>query len=97
MLLHEVTLLGADGHTVVATTTTANNPVGGAAGWYHFDNLAPGQYQVQFTAPRGDVFTTQYAAAGTPAHLESPHPDSLLEVGVALEYVTRLSGRLEAL
>lgn len=31
----------------------------------------------------------------TQAHIEAPGGDSLLEVGVALEHVTRLSGRLE--
>ncbi|WP_458094335.1 SdrD B-like domain-containing protein [Roseomonas sp. WA12] len=47
-----VRLLNADG-AVVATTTSES---GGA---YSFAGLAPGQYQVQFTAPSGTVFTGQ--------------------------------------
>ncbi|MFT8246903.1 SdrD B-like domain-containing protein, partial [Roseomonas sp. BN140053] len=47
-----VQLLNAAG-TAVANTTTASN------GTYSFTGLAPGQYQVQFTAPAGRVFTAQ--------------------------------------
>ena len=54
-----VTLLGSDATTVVAVTTT------NASGAYNFINLAPGTYYVQFTAPSGDTFTTQYAAGST--------------------------------
>ncbi|WP_426954437.1 SdrD B-like domain-containing protein [Muricoccus radiodurans] len=47
-----VRLLNGDG-TLVATTTT------GSDGGYNFANLTPGQYQVQFVAPNGTVFTAQ--------------------------------------
>ncbi|MBP0492577.1 SdrD B-like domain-containing protein [Pararoseomonas indoligenes] len=47
-----VRLLDADG-AVVATTTT------GTGGAYNFTGVAPGQYQVQFVAPNGTVFSPQ--------------------------------------
>ncbi|WP_338663291.1 SdrD B-like domain-containing protein [Pararoseomonas sp. SCSIO 73927] len=43
----------AESGAVVATTTT------GTGGAYSFSGLAPGQYQVQFVAPNGTVFTAQ--------------------------------------
>ncbi|MBK8348740.1 MAG: hypothetical protein IPL08_14420 [Saprospiraceae bacterium] len=57
--------LGINGVTVklftsagveVATTTTGNNPVGGAAGYYQFEVCA-GSYYVNFGQPAGYVFT----------------------------------------
>ncbi|WP_394940796.1 SdrD B-like domain-containing protein [Psychromicrobium sp. YIM B11713] len=42
----------ADGNPVAPVTT-------GADGKYSFGNLAPGSYQVKFTAPAGTVFTTK--------------------------------------
>ncbi|MCA0454207.1 MAG: carboxypeptidase regulatory-like domain-containing protein [Chloroflexi bacterium] len=53
--------------TPIATTTTGNNPVGGAAGYYQFLNLDAGTYAVRFTLPSGYVFTRQDAAAATDA------------------------------
>jgi len=47
-----VRLLNAAGATVATTTT-------GAGGAYSFGSLAPGGYQVEFTAPAGTVFTGQ--------------------------------------
>ncbi|NKC29403.1 SdrD B-like domain-containing protein [Falsiroseomonas selenitidurans] len=49
-----VRLLDAGG-AVIATTVTALN------GSYLFDDLLPGTYSVQFTAPNGAVFTTKDA------------------------------------
>ena len=43
--------------TVVATTTTADNPVGGAPGWYLFTDLRPGTYNVEFVLPTGFLFS----------------------------------------
>jgi fimbrial isopeptide formation D2 family protein len=59
----DVDLLNSSG-TVVASTTTANNPTGGAPGWYEFAGLAPGSYSVRFdltTVPIGMVPTIQDA------------------------------------
>lgn len=35
------------------TTITANDPTTGAAGWYNFDFLRPGNYQIEFEPPLG--------------------------------------------
>src|SRR5207247_308275 len=35
---------------LITTTTTINNPVGGAPGYYQFSNLTPGTYKVQVDA-----------------------------------------------
>ena len=51
-----VRLLNGTG-TVVATTTTADNPVGGAPGWYLFTDLRPGTYNVEFVLPTGFLFS----------------------------------------
>ncbi|QQZ28160.1 IPTL-CTERM sorting domain-containing protein [Thiothrix subterranea] len=47
-----VNLLDSNGATVASTTTDA-------AGFYQFDKLIPGNYQVQWVAPQGIVFTQQ--------------------------------------
>ena len=55
-----VTLYSVDGEgelTEVGTTTTDID------GYYFFDSLLPGDYQVLFTLPTGYVFTTQTAGA----------------------------------
>jgi SdrD B-like domain/Domain of unknown function DUF11/Domain of unknown function (DUF5979)/IPTL-CTERM motif len=52
-------------NALIATTTTANNPAGGAPGWYEVTNLTPGQYYVEFTPPSGYSFTSKGAAAVT--------------------------------
>jgi hypothetical protein len=53
------------GNTLIAMTTTTNNPTGGAPGWYEVTNLTPGQYYVEFTPPSGYAFTNKGAAAVT--------------------------------
>jgi hypothetical protein len=47
-----VLLKNAAGTTLQSTTTT-NNPTTGAAGYYQFSNLAPGDYIVMFMTPAG--------------------------------------------
>jgi hypothetical protein len=51
--------LTGTGGVVLGTTTT------NSSGYYAFTNLNPGTYEVAFTAPTGDVFTTQYAGTNT--------------------------------
>jgi uncharacterized repeat protein (TIGR01451 family) len=46
-----------DGAGNPITTLTANHPTTGAAGWYEFPGLLPGDYQVEFVAPTGSLFT----------------------------------------
>jgi LPXTG-site transpeptidase (sortase) family protein len=53
-----VTLYDSTGTTVIGTPTTTD-----ANGYYHFTNLAPGNYVVGFTLPSGYSFTTQYSTA----------------------------------
>lgn len=55
--------LSSDLTTIIATTTTANNPVGGAAGYYQFLNLDAGNYTVKFTLASGYIFTRQDTGA----------------------------------
>ncbi len=57
-----VNLLGSDGATVIATTTTDSN------GNYAFANLPGGTYYVQVMPPAGYAFTTQYASGSTAAN-----------------------------
>jgi protocatechuate 3,4-dioxygenase beta subunit len=45
---------------------TAGTITTGTTGAYLFDNLAPGNYRVEFTAPAGKIFTTALAS-GVPA------------------------------
>ncbi|MBL1193032.1 MAG: sortase [Chloroflexi bacterium] len=53
--------------TFVTSMLTTNNPVGGAPGWYRFDNLTPGvQYQVQWTLPIGTIFSPQWVNGPPP-------------------------------
>ena len=55
---------------VVGTAVTANNPDGGAPGYYHVTNLAPGTYTVAFsTLPAGLAATS--TAVGTDRTLDS--------------------------
>ncbi|HUN16073.1 MAG TPA: SdrD B-like domain-containing protein, partial [Saprospiraceae bacterium] len=51
-----VTLYSSTG-IIVEQMITTNSPTTGQAGWYQFDNLLPGNYYVQFSAPDG-YFTT---------------------------------------
>ena len=46
-----------DGAGNPITTLTVNHPTTGAAGWYEFPGLLPGDYQVEFVAPTGSLFT----------------------------------------
>ena len=48
-----------DAGNVVATTTTADNPVGGDPGWYLFADRRPGTYEVEFVLPSGFAFSPQ--------------------------------------
>jgi Tol biopolymer transport system component len=57
--------LASDLTTALYTTTTAANPVGGAAGYYQFLNLDAGTYVVEFTLPNDYIFTRQDAATAT--------------------------------
>src|SRR5258707_960703 len=50
-------IFGTGDDATLGTTTT------GAGGIYHFTGLTPGQYQVQFVAPSGFVFTTPNAGS----------------------------------
>ncbi|MDD2761871.1 MAG: SdrD B-like domain-containing protein, partial [Methylomonas sp.] len=56
--LNGVTVKLLQNNQVIATTTTAND-ANGKAGYYLFDNLVPGDYQVQFVEPEGYAFTQQ--------------------------------------
>ena len=51
-----VNLLDAGGN-VIATTTTTNDPTTGEPGYYIFDNLAPGDYEIEFNTPTGFIFS----------------------------------------
>ena len=66
-----VTVTVTDGTgKVVGTALTANNPDGGAPGYYHVTNLAPGTYKVTFTRlPAG--FAPTVIAAGADRALDS--------------------------
>ncbi len=74
-----VNLLDCDGNPVVdgasqpVTTTTAND-VDGNPGYYLFNNLLPGCYQVEFELPAGHGFTTQNAPGSTGANGSDAHP-----------------------
>jgi hypothetical protein len=59
-------------NTLIATTTTSNNPVGGAPGWYEVTNLVPGQYRTEFVLPPGYTFST----TGTPAVTTGSPPET---------------------
>ncbi len=79
-----VTLLGSDGTTVVATTTTDAN------GGYEFTDLVPGTYTVTFTQPAGTQLSP--TGAGTPSTdsngltttvtLTSGQTDTSIDLGV---------------
>ncbi len=84
-----VTLEDASGTTVLATTTTD------ATGHYAFTGLTPGQYEVQFVAPTGGVFTTPLQGGNTgtdsdansagltaPVTLVSGQNDTTIDAGI---------------
>jgi uncharacterized repeat protein (TIGR01451 family) len=57
----------AGAFVAVDTTLTANNPVGGALGWYLFDGLSKGEYQVKIltaSLPAGCVLSSQTNKGG---------------------------------
>ena len=71
-----VDLLDGQGQ-LITTTTTINNPVGGAPGYYQFWNLTPGTYQVKVDAinPALAGFTASLTGQGEDAALDSnPQP-----------------------
>ena len=72
-----VELLNAAGTSTLATTTTDS------AGAYHFTNLTPGTYEVQFIKPSGDVFTTQMAG-GNPALDSNPNASTGITAPITL-------------
>jgi hypothetical protein len=75
-----VTVTDASGK-VVGTAVTAENPDGGAPGYYHVGNLAPGTYTVTFTTlPAG--FAPTATAAGADRGLDS---DGLTSAPVTLK------------
>src|SRR5579871_5726563 len=63
-----VELLNSTGTTVLATTTTDAN------GYYHFTNLNPGQYEVEFVAP-DNTYTFSPALQGADTTVDS-NPNS---------------------
>ncbi len=79
-----VTVTVTDGTgKVVGSALTANNPDGGAPGYYHVTNLAPGTYKVTFTTlPVG--FAPTVTAAGADRSLDSD--------GATTEAVTLATG-----
>ncbi len=54
-------LTDGHGHAALTTQTTDTN------GLYHFTDLRPGTYEVQFTKANGDHFTAPFAAGTSPA------------------------------
>jgi len=53
-------VFGTADDVIVATTTTMNNPAGTGAGYYLFENVAPGNYQIEFmtsSLPNGYLFS----------------------------------------
>ncbi|MDX1926069.1 MAG: SdrD B-like domain-containing protein [Pirellulaceae bacterium] len=62
-----VTLFTSAGVQVGLPVVTAND-AGGNPGFYAFNDINPGNYYVVVSAPAGQVFTTQFAGAGTPAN-----------------------------
>ena len=52
------------GGAVVDTTTTANDPVGGAPGWYLFDDLDPANYSIEFDLASTVLTTGGFVATG---------------------------------
>ena len=53
-----VNLLDSGGN-VIATTTTTNHPTTGEPGYYIFENLPPADYEVEFAAPTGFIFSPE--------------------------------------
>jgi uncharacterized repeat protein (TIGR01451 family) len=64
-----VKLLDATGTTVLATTTTGDNPhlPGTQQGYYEFTGIAPGSYVVQFVTPAGGYTKLTTANVGSDA------------------------------
>src|SRR5262249_49945415 len=59
--------------TIIATTTTGNNPVGGAPGYYQFANLEAGDYVVEFVAPTGEMITQVDQGGDDTANSDADH------------------------
>jgi uncharacterized repeat protein (TIGR01451 family) len=70
------------GGTIIATTTTANNPVGGAPGYYQFSGLLQGSYTVVIDSSNfasggplaGYLATPSTVAGSTPANDSNGSP-----------------------
>src|SRR5258707_11970221 len=63
-----VTLIGGGADGLISTTgdNTSTTTTTGIDGFYNFTGLTPGvQYQVQFAAPAGYLFTTQDVGSDT--------------------------------
>jgi SdrD B-like domain len=78
-------VFGTGDDVTLGTTTT------GAGGIYHFTGLTPGQYQVQFVAPTGYVFTTQDVGANAFDTIDS---DANTSTGKS-QVVTLVSGQTD--
>jgi len=59
--INGVTVKLLQNNTVIQTTTTANHPVTSEPGYYEFDGLEPGDYQVMFNTTTGYDFTVKDA------------------------------------
>jgi hypothetical protein len=76
-------VFGTGDDVTLGTTTT------GAGGIYHFTGLTPGQYQVQFVAPSGFVFSTQNAGSD-----DTVDSDASTSTGKS-QVVTLASGQID--
>ena len=74
-----------------AGTFTGLTTVTNAAGGYSFANLAPGQYQVQFVAPAGTVFTQEHAGANPLLDSDANPATGLSEIFTLAEGQTDLT------
>lgn len=61
-----------DTNNVIATTTTSDDYIGDP-GYYEFVDLAPGSYQIRFTAPTNYLLTVQQASISNGS---KPNPDT---------------------
>ncbi|MDJ0658451.1 MAG: SdrD B-like domain-containing protein [Crocosphaera sp.] len=71
----EVLLLDADGNQLDSTTTDET-------GMYMFNNLAPGDYKVQFTQPDGFEFVSPFLVGDNPEIDSDANPNNSLMSGV---------------
>jgi fimbrial isopeptide formation D2 family protein/uncharacterized repeat protein (TIGR01451 family) len=82
--------MGVDGASVVLTGTddtgaaVNRNTATAGSGVYQFNNLRPGNYQLQFTPPNGYLITVQDSAVATDATDSDPNPVTGLTSSFAL-------------